>query len=143
MTINRSNLLTALSISGLIVLGSCKKYEDGPVVSLRSKKERVANNWKVEKAYDDGEDVTDDFDQYDIDLTKDGDATVVAEYTFGEASFEYETDGTWSFQNNKEEIELDMENDDADKVYQILKLKEKELWVREKGEDLELHLEPR
>lgn len=113
------------------------------MVSLKSKKERVSNTWKIEKAYRNGNDVTSDYDQYELQMLTDGDARLVAIYTFGDFTFEAETDGTWNFQNDKEEIRLDFENDDADNVYQILKLKEKELWIREKGGEDELHLIPR
>ncbi len=129
--------------SATLLLGSCKKYEEGPMVSLKSKKERVSNTWKIEKAYRNGNDVTSDYDQYELQMLTDGDARLVAIYTFGDFTFEAETDGTWNFQNDKEEIRLDFENDDADNVYQILKLKEKELWIREKGGEDELHLIPR
>jgi len=44
------------------------------------------------------------------------------------------------FSNQKENIVLDMENDGADETYQILKLKENELWLRELGGEIELQL---
>lgn len=122
---------------------SCKKYEDGPAVSLIPKKERVANTWQIEQAWNDGEDVTDNYDQYELQMLTDGDARLVAIYTWGDLTFEYETDGTWNFENNKEEIKLDFEDDDADNTYQILRLKETELWLREKGGEVELHLMPK
>ena len=46
-------------------------------------------------------------------------------------------------ENNKEDLRLDFENDNADQIYQILRLKEKELWIKEKGGDDELHLIPK
>lgn len=121
---------------------ACKKYEEGPAVSLKSKKERIANTWKIDRATDDGEDVTENFDQYTLMLTKDGDATLNARYSWGDVDIIVETDGTWEFDDKKEEIHFNYEDDDADVNYQILKLKEDELWLREEGEDLELHLVP-
>jgi hypothetical protein len=38
---------------------------------------------------------------------------------------------------------MDFENDDADRTYQILRLKEDEMWLREIGGEDELHLMPR
>jgi hypothetical protein len=32
-----------LGLSALLIIPSCKKYAEGPTLSLRSKKERVAN----------------------------------------------------------------------------------------------------
>ncbi len=131
-----------MSITLLTAITSCKKYEEGPGFSLISKKERVANTWKIEKAMNDGEDVTDEYDQYELFLSKDGDSKIVANYSFGDFTAEFETDGTWMFDDNKETLVTDYENDDADMRYQILKLKEDELWLREEGRETELHLMP-
>ena len=118
---------------------SCGKYDDGPDFSLRSRKERIANTWRVEKAMNGADDVTAAFDQYELKLEKEGDATLVANYELGAITFEFETNGTWDLMNDDEDLELDFENDDADETYEILRLKEKELWLQEKGGDLELH----
>lgn len=121
---------------------SCSKYEEGPALSLRSKKERIANTWKIEKAYRSGQDVTEDYDQYLLTMGKDGDASLLATYTSGAFTFQFQTNGTWKFENSKEVLVLDFEDDDADAKYQILRLKEDELWLREQGGEDELHLIP-
>lgn len=125
------------------VLSSCKKYEDGPGISLRSKEERIANTWKVDKAYENGNDITNQYDQYELQMLRNGQATLVAIYSTGNFNFEFETNGTWDLVNDNDDLRLDFEDDDADRTYQILRLKEKELWLREKGGDVELHLIPR
>lgn len=109
----------ALLIGLPLFFVSCKKYEEGPALSLRSKKERVANTWKIDKAYDDGEDVTENYDQFELQMLNNNEATLVAIYTYGDFTFEYETNGDWSFDNNKESLVLDFEDDDADETYQI------------------------
>ena len=76
-------------------------------------------------------DVTSAFSQYELKLTRDRDAELTAQYTLGAIIFEFETNGTWDFENN-----------DADETYEILRLKENELWLREKDGDLELQLVP-
>ncbi len=136
----RTTLLLAFTAS-LLTTG-CKKYDDGPLLSLRSKTERISNTWRVEMATNGGSDVTSDFDQYELQMLHDGDATLAALYNLGNLSFEFQTNGTWSFENNKEDLRLDFENDAADRTYEILRLKEDELWLKEKGDDLELHLVP-
>ncbi|MBL7812551.1 MAG: hypothetical protein JNL57_10040 [Bacteroidetes bacterium] len=40
--------ITALALAGTLVFSSCK-YKDGPKVSLRSKRDRVSNEWKIDK----------------------------------------------------------------------------------------------
>lgn len=140
MKISTNRLLLALLVGS--ALTGCKKYDDGPTFSLRSREERIANNWRIERAMEGGNDVTSAFEQYDLRLTKDGDASLTATYTVFGTDFSFTTNGTWSFENKDEDLRLDFEDDGADEVYQILRLKEKELWLREKGDDLELHLQP-
>jgi hypothetical protein len=131
-----------LAFSGSIVLSSCSKYEDGPAFSLRSKEERISNTWRVDKAMENGSDVTSSFDQYELQMLRDGAATLAALYSLGDLTFEFETTGTWTFENSSEDLRLDFENDAADRTYEIMRLKENELWLREKGGSLELYLKP-
>ena len=123
-------------------LMSCSKYADGPAISLRTKKERVAKTWVIKQAIRNGNDVTSDYSAYTLTLTKDGDAQLVATYVFGTATFQGNTNGTWSFESSKEHISFDYQNNDFDNKYQILRLKEDELWIRELGGEDELHLQP-
>ena len=132
-----------IGIAAMMLTTGCKKYEDGPAVSFRSKKARIANTWRVDKALNGSEDVTSDFDQYELQMLTNGNATLSALYHLGDLSFEFQTNGTWSLENNNEDLRLDFENDAADETYEILRLKEDELWLRTKSKDLELHLTPR
>ncbi len=120
----------------------CKKYDDGPTFSLRSREERISNTWRIDRAMNGSDDVTSAFDQYELRLTKDHDASLTATYTLFGTDFSFTTSGTWSFENKDEDLRLDFEDGDADETYQILRLKETELWLREKGGDLELQLVP-
>lgn len=49
-------IITAVALS--ITFSACK-YEDGPGISFRSKRDRIANEWIVDKFIYDGKDVTD------------------------------------------------------------------------------------
>lgn len=136
-----SILKTTILLSVLtFVAPGCKKYDDGPVLSVRSKEERIANTWVIEKAYDNGNDITSDYDQYDLFMNKESKATLTSNYKSGGVKFSVTTEGVWRFENSKNDLRLDFENDDADRVYEILRLKEEELWLKEKGGDTELHL---
>lgn len=137
-----TTIMLMLAFSGSIVLSSCSKYEDGPAFSLRSKEERISNTWRVDKAMENGSDVTSSFDQYELQMLRDGAATLAALYSLGDLTFEFETTGTWTFENSSEDLRLDFENDAADRTYEIMRLKENELWLREKGGSLELYLKP-
>lgn len=49
--------LTALAILAAATITACK-YEEGPGISLRSKRDRVANEWKITKLDSAGTDIT-------------------------------------------------------------------------------------
>ena len=136
----RPILFALIAMLFITTFTACKKYPDGPGISLRSRSERVANNWKVGQAYDNGKDVTGDYNKYDLNLTKSGGASLTAKYSFAGTAFDYTTTGTWAFVNNDEKISFDYSNNSADGVYKILKLKENEMWLHEDGGSLELHL---
>jgi hypothetical protein len=137
-----TTILLTLAFLGSIGLSSCSKYEDGPAFSLRSKKDRITNTWRVERAMNGGSDVTSAFDQYELEMLHSGVATLAALYTLGNLTFEFQTSGTWDLINNNEDLRLDFDNNAADKTYEILRLMKEELWLREKGGSLELHLKP-
>lgn len=56
-----------LFISTLLMsfLGSCKKYDEGPWISLRSKEKRMSGEWEVQKFLVNGYDSTNYFNKYD------------------------------------------------------------------------------
>lgn len=136
----KNKWIAVIGIIGIVSFGSCKKYEEGPAISFKSKKERVANTWIIQQALRDGEDVTSDYDEFTLRTTKDGDAELAALYSFGAFSYEYETSGTWGFESNAELISFDYQDNDADVKYQILRLEEDAMWLREQGGEDELHL---
>jgi hypothetical protein len=149
LTINKTmkgyqyrSLIISIAASLFIAMpfSSCKKYEEGPYFSIHSKKERVANTWKVERAYKNGEDKTSDYSDFRITFTKDEKYTLIS----NEGGISLNISGTWSFINNKEDIQTTSDNEFLGArlvdVYKIVKLKEKEMWV--KHEDTEFHLIP-
>ncbi len=139
---NTIKVALLITIILFLSLSSCNKYEDGPMISFVPRNERIANNWKIEKALDNGSDVTSSFDRYDISLTKSGNANLTAHYSFLTLDYDYTTQGNWNFTSNDDKLQIDYDNNLADVTYIILKLKEKELWLRQESTNLELHLEP-
>lgn len=121
-----------LSLFAILFLATaCEKYEEGPSLSLRSKKARVANEWKITYAYDykDNVDVTSDYTGEIWEFSKDG--------QFSEKeNGEVDKTGTWDFLNDKEEIAINFPADI--KKYKILRLKENEMWLMDHEEELHL-----
>jgi len=106
-----------------LVLGSCKKYEEGPGFSLRSKKARVAGEWKIEKEIYNGQDEPLDADDKDDVWKFDKDGT-----------FEFQDPGNstqkgkWSFDDKKEKITLTDDGSSFAFVIEVIRLTNKEFW---------------
>jgi len=107
----------------MLVSASCK-YEEGPGISLRTKKARLSGNWEVEKISENDGDV----------YTPNGNNSI--KYTFnksGSGDGEFKTFGItttrtfdWEFKNSKEEIKITYNNGDI--IYTtILRLTNEEM----------------
>lgn len=93
-----------ISIIALLILVclSCKKYEEGPIISLRSKIKRVANEWKIVKVTVDGQDLTSTFKSIYYVFKKDGTMSLNVSIPPNLTTIE----GKWSFANKKEQIQF-------------------------------------
>lgn len=136
--------LTVAFVLGCFTLGlvatSCKKYEEGPAVSLSSRTDRVANTWVFAYAEEDGQNVSAEFDQYELFMNTSGEATLDASYTIFGTTYSDQTTGTWSFQDEQKNLRLDFEDDSQDGEYRILRLTKDELWLKDLSQNLEIHL---
>lgn len=137
------NTKLAMSIIILILVSiaftSCNNYPKGSILSFTSKKNRVTNEWKNVKALENSTDITSNYNKYELNLSKDGNAKLIANYKFLGVDFDFETNGTWAFMNDSKKIYFNYDNDSADGIYQILKLEKNEMWLKKEGEALELH----
>lgn len=105
-----------------IFLSSCGKYEEGPKISLASKKGRLCREWTLEKYVD-------------------GATGVETPCTSSCGSTEYKKDGsiydngvsvagyTWQFSSNKEKLEIVWGSITYSET--ILRLTSKELWLKD------------
>lgn len=131
---------TAVCFLSVLVTAGCRKYEEGPDVSLLSRKDRVANHWQISAAYENNRDVTSNYNQYELFLAKDGDAELHANYYLFGTHYQSVTNGTWNLIDNDANIRFDYEDNSQAGEYQILRLTKDELWLRKVGADLEMHL---
>jgi hypothetical protein len=139
-----SVILFAAALAGVTVFEGCKKYEEGPGLSFRSREERVANTWEVEKVLEGGVEVANP----DGTVTFDKDGGFSATYTSFGVSITL--NGTWQLVNDDEDIEVKVTSNgiSSTTTAKILKLKEKELWVKDLGDtndpadDVETHYKP-
>lgn len=122
-----------IAVLSLLVFASCNKYPEGPKLSLRTKKERLANSWRVTYYSENGVDKTTDFNNtfvnYNIVIEKSGNYTVT--YRFLNVSDYVET-GTWDFISSKSSVLFNPSSPSSadDSSWELFKLKETELWAK-------------
>jgi hypothetical protein len=132
-----------IGILALSILFADCKYEDGPKLSLRTKKHRAVNTWHIDKVFENGMDKTTDyknaFVNYQIDLKSDN--TYELKYRPFNLSDYLET-GNWAFSNDKVFINFTPKDSKSPGQWKILRLTETETWVIQNinGKDVELRM---
>jgi len=127
-------LVLLVAIIAIPTFQSCKKYENGPTISFRSKKARVANDWAISSYQEGGIDKTTERINDDMELTKAGEMT----YHLYIGGTLFTMVGTWEFDDSKEKIKIVASYNQMDGAtaiptsvvedMKITKLKEKEMW---------------
>ncbi len=130
-----------------LLISSCKKYPEGPLVSFRTKKARMVNVWRVGKYMIDSQDRTSDFNtafpNYTLTIGKD-DKYSITMYS-NDSTIEK---GRWYLAGEKDVVKFLPEGNTiwsgGAEVWQILKLKDKEVWGEYTdyafGQKIEVHL---
>ena len=123
--------LTVLGAASLTTVG-CNKYEDGPKLSLRTKKARIVGEWNVESI---GSEVLGSTYSINLNFEKSGSLTVTSSYSYNGYSQSYSYAGSWEFSSDKEEIELII--DGNIEIFEIKRLTNKEVWLDEDESSLD------
>ena len=128
---NKKNgtLLLAATMITVLNFHSCKKYDDGPSFTLRSKKGRLTGEWELVKL--DGQSIT----GYDIEWEFEKDGDFSQSYSYSSSSYSYS--GEWEFSSDKEEIEIQMNGSSSSTDFEIKRLTNKELTVEYDGDEWE------
>lgn len=122
----------------LITSAGCSKYEEGSFFTVLTKKARITNTWEpVKYVYPNGSSST-DVDEGQIKLDKD--MNVSWDIDFDGTTFS--VPGKWRFIDDKLGINITVSafNYQESRDFEILKLTNKELWVRDQN-DLVTHFE--
>ncbi|HEU4719506.1 MAG TPA: lipocalin family protein [Bacteroidia bacterium] len=108
---------------------SCKKYEDGPAISLLTKKMRLCNDWVVDKYLENGTDETNGTDMTSFMQSVITEWSIKKDnsYTITGAGSE---SGTWSLGEDKDDVTFTPSSGTA-RTFRILMLKSKELRLRQ------------
>jgi hypothetical protein len=138
-----------LSLVLILFFISCKKYEEGPALSFRSKNARLENSWKYEKILLNADEqvITEEDKKFKLRFDKEGLAIKEIYNASGAASYV----GDYTFNDHKEKLQTTFDysyfGNPVHEVieYTILKLKNKELWLEEikaSGDTCEYHFIP-
>ncbi len=110
-------------------LSSCK-YEDGPIISLKTKKARLVGTWELKKVNGENPDRL----ELELEFEKDGDFKATYSYTsYWGYDYEYDVKGDWEWEDKKETIDIDF--DGYHEEYEVKRLTSKELWIEEPYHD--------
>jgi hypothetical protein len=128
----RNHKTLAITASLVIVLNfySCKKYEDGPAFTLKSKNSRLVGEWEVVEI--DGIKLGSGSFSVDLNLEfdKDGDFSFNQSYSYYGYSYSYSYKGDWEWNSNKESLEISMPGSPSED-WDILRLTKDELWFED------------
>ena len=143
----KKNILLVAALSFLVVgLFSCSKYEEGPGISFRSKKKRLANSWRIESVTVNG-----------VERATEPLYAKQKHYIYESGSYVIniidpitlqaeDVQGDWKLYDNDKKLSVNRKNyngvADSLEDYQILKLKEKSLWLRSLDNTIEYHFTP-
>ena len=103
-----------------ISLSCCKKYEDGPGLSLSSKKSRVTADWQFKKVLYNSVDETSSFLDFTWEMKKDGQFNMVSNGNIDH--------GKWDFALDKEALDFRYDDGTIER-YNIKRLTAKDLWM--------------
>ena len=122
-------ILFFILATGLIFSTSCKKYPEGPSLSLRTKTQRLTGTWTVEKVLVNGNEATlnDYYKSIVVDITKDGKFT----YTYTFLTLPGKIEGEWKFNDDKSKLMMKENNSSTWDESEILKLTNSEVWLKE------------
>jgi len=93
-----------------LLFAGCKKYEDGPGISLRSKQKRITGYWELQGTFADGieQSIADSSNCKNLGLTSAPFSCTceVSENSGTPFNLTLSTNGTWEFGNDKTTLDL-------------------------------------
>lgn len=148
-----SSYFFILAVIFSVTFFSCKKYPEGPSFSLRTKTERLSNSWKIQQYKFNGADSTtfvknNLLNNYKLIISKNGDYSISYNFVLGIISIPFTEAGNWVFSTDKKNVIFNKESGNttasvgSNSTWEILKLKETELWARytQDNDVTEVHL---
>jgi hypothetical protein len=131
-------LIAALIALTSLTFQSCKKGEDDPVVSLKTRKDRFTNTWMLTKYEKNGANQDLSGATYTYDVFNSGTLTQTIEGAVFGFPTKTVNDGSWEFINDEEDVRITIEGNAT--VYNVQRLASNELWLkRTSGGDVHMY----
>ena len=94
----------------LIIASACKKYEEGPLISLRSKEKRLCQTWELHEFTKDGELGGVSHLKYKWQFHKDGNYTLFRSTYYNDNWDTEELASKWKWAEDKDKLEIEAYN---------------------------------
>lgn len=130
-----SKIFALIFIAFVFINFSCSKYEYGPKISLLSTKSRISREWKTEYSVNltNGIEHSADYAGWLLSIGKDGTFSNVTIYNLVQTTY----NGNWEFiGDNQIRFNSNIATGEQIEFYTILRLSRKELWVKNKYEEI-------
>ena len=130
---------TFFILAVIVGLQSCTKFDDGPLISLRTKEQRLANDWKIEYSINlkTGVKHSADYESWILSFDKGGSYTNTIYY----GSVESTSNGSWEINGSQLKIKKSNNSETANEFYTITRLTKKELWLKDLYEEIHYYSE--
>ncbi|MEO1448448.1 MAG: hypothetical protein AAFV07_02915 [Bacteroidota bacterium] len=124
-------LFFALMLGSIILISSGCKYEEGPIASLVSRTDRIAQVWVASAATNaDGEEDLDRWDNWEWDFQASGDVVATTKLLNVPINFS----GEWNLLDQDQNFQVLLKDGlgatSFDYEYEIIKLTQTEFWLR-------------
>jgi hypothetical protein len=129
MKIIKNPSIVAIATAVVIFNFTSCKYEDGPNISLRSKKARLTGEWEVK--FIDGAGMIGNDMEITLEFDKDGDLEVNQTYSDYGSSYTYSQKGEWEWEDGKEIVEIVIDGSVED--FEIKQLTNKEMILEDES----------
>jgi hypothetical protein len=122
MKIIKNPGIVAIATAVVIFNFTSCKYEDGPNISLRSKKARLTGEWEVK--YIGGTGMSSNDMEITLEFDKDGDLEFNQTYSYYGSSYTNSQKGEWEWEDGKKSLEITLDRNKQE--WEITRLTNKE-----------------
>lgn len=128
---------TILAMAAIVLLTfgleACKKYPEGPTVSLLPRRERIEGKWVAGKVIQNQAEITAQYKNHIWEFTR--------QYSVIHSVDSVRTFGVWNTMTRDKDFVIDYDNGDRE-IYEIRKMLKDEFWIRDRQSNIEFQLKP-